>query len=96
MAELSDEARRILAGVPGAVLTEEWRVGWTMWVPERDRPTLTWRTYEVEAEARDKLEGLQSMLADHELRPCPDHVWRPTLDRRVTWQGPWQAAGPPP
>jgi hypothetical protein len=79
----------------GSVRTEEWRVSWTMWVPERDQPTVTYHTYEVEGEARAHLEGLQAMQADHELRRCASHVWRPTLDRRVIWQGPWTAAEPP-
>jgi hypothetical protein len=79
----------------GTVRTEEWRVSWWHWRPDADGPSTPQRLYDNEGEARQHLEGLQSMLADHELRPCGEHVWRPTLERRVVWQGPWQAAGPP-
>jgi hypothetical protein len=73
-----------------------WRVSWTHWPHSRDEPTNMTRPYADEGLARAHLEGLQSMLADHPMDgPCHLHIWRPSLDRRVVWEGPWAAAGPP-
>lgn len=60
----------------------EWRVSWTMWPFAWPVPHHTERVTEDEADARDQLEGLKSMLADHELRPC---------ERRVVFDEAWEA-----
>jgi hypothetical protein len=68
---------------------DQWRVSWWHWSPDADGPSTPKRIYDDEATARQHLEGLQSMLAPHELRPCADHVWRPSLEHRTIWESPW-------
>jgi hypothetical protein len=79
----------------GSVRRVQWRVGWTHWPFAYDQPHSPERVYDNEAEARQHLDGLRSIQADHPMDgPCDIHIWRPTLDRRTVWEGPWTAAGP--
>ncbi len=61
-----------------------------MWPLEWDGPRTITKVHDDEAEALDHLKGLQSMLADHEPRPCGKHVWDVKLEMRET--GEWTAA----
>lgn len=68
----------------------EWRVSFVMWPfgwPESRREE---RVTGDEADARDQLTGLLSMLAPHELRPCDEHIWEPKLERRVVRDDDWE------
>lgn len=68
----------------------EWRVSWTMWPFALPEPHRSERVTEDEAGAREQYAGLQSMLAEHEPRPCDRHVWEPKLERRVVREDAWE------
>jgi len=61
----------------------QWRLSWQMWVPDEPAPRWVEKITSDEEEARDQMEGLLSMVAPHELRPCGEHVWMPTLEHRA-------------
>ncbi|KKM06086.1 hypothetical protein LCGC14_1747560 [marine sediment metagenome] len=67
----------------------EWRLTWTMWPHAYRAPHNTEAIHSDEAAARRQLEGLLSMVAPHELRPCDMHVWSPKLESRPVQRGDW-------
>lgn len=63
-------------------MNKQWRVSWDMWPHLWPAPHRTEKIHDDEAQARDQMTGLQSMLADHEIRPCDKHVWNIKLEER--------------
>jgi hypothetical protein len=68
--------------VPSRDGLKEWRVSWDAWPHAWPGARRTERVYSSKAEAIRHYEGLKSMEADHEPRPCDDHVWAIRLDVR--------------
>lgn len=70
----------------------EYRISWVMWPHAYPEPIPTSRITDDEESARDQYEGLKSMEADHEIRPCDEHVWDPKLEVRITetYEGNWR------
>ena len=68
----------------------QYRLRWTMWSHECPVPRTGEAIHDDEDRARRQHEGLLSMIAPHELRPCSDHVWDVTFERRTVERGGWQ------
>lgn len=69
---------------------KQFRVSWEMWPHEWPASHRTERIYEDEAEARDHLAGLRGMQANHEARPCDNHVWNIRFEVRESQE--WKSA----
>jgi hypothetical protein len=68
----------------------EYRVSWEMWVPEWPEPTPTEIIYSDKAAAENHYMGLLSMRADHEPRPCSEHVWNVKFQTRKKSVTEWE------